>query len=58
MLIGTSSTRANVFAMSVLPTPDGPSSIILDFSMVKGDWSSKEECDGGGDGGTQACIVA
>ena len=31
---------------------------MLDFSMVKGDGSSREEVDGGGDGGTQACIVA
>jgi len=36
MLKGTDSTRARVLAMRVLPTPEGPSRRMLDFSMVRG----------------------
>ena len=40
MLKGTDRTRANVLAISVLPTPEGPRSKIFVLSKVKGDEST------------------
>ena len=51
MLKGTARTRARVFAMSVLPTPEGPRRSMLAFSRVSGDVSrigAAPKLEGGG----------